>query len=144
MDREAIYAALFAKVKAAANFALVDRKLYPMAEVPLDQRPALFQLQFSETIEKKKGFPAKYTIKLKLWIYGTVANSGEYPSTAINVLLDLVTAALAPGADEIQNLGLPNVVNDCRIEGEIEIYEGVLGTTCEAIVPVTIIATSIN
>src|SRR5271157_2893348 len=122
MDRESIYAALFNKVKAAANFTLVDRKLYPMAEVPIDQMPALFQLEYAEVIQKLRGQPAKYTMKVKLWLYATVSQSGGYPSAALNGLLDAVTNALAPGADEIQNLGLPDLVNDCRIEGDIEIY----------------------
>ena len=144
MDRESIYAALFAKVKGAANFTLAERKLFPMANISIDQMPAVLQLEFEETVEKKKGHPAKYTMNPKLWLYATVANSGGYASVALNGLLDAITNALAPGADEIQDLGLPDLVNDCRIEGKIEIYEGDLGMTCEAIVPITIIATSIN
>jgi hypothetical protein len=142
MNRETIFAALFAKAQGAANFTLIDRKLMPMGEVPDDQCPALFQLQDDQDVAKKRGIPDKYTLRAEWWVYATLTQSGGYASTALNNLLDALETALAPDpVSGVYQLGLPDTVSDCRIEGKIQIFEGILGNKCMAIVPVIIVAT---
>jgi hypothetical protein len=56
------------------------------------------------------------------------------PAIALNQLVDAIELALSPGpAFEEQTLG--GLVSHCRIVGEIETDEGVLGDQAVAIIP---------
>lgn len=140
MNRETIYSALFSKVSSAANFTTVARRLRHEGDVPREEMPALFQLQAGEDINRLRGVPPSYTLSVELWLYAH-ADDTEAPSSVLNPLIDAVTAALEPSLDsDTQTLGLANV-SHCWISGRIEIFEGILGNTAIAIIPVNILAT---
>lgn len=137
INREAIYAALFAKLATAASFVTTSRRLKHWNDVPIEQQPALFQAQRNEVAVTTHGQPTKWTLNLDVYVY--VRTDGEQtPAPLLNPLLDAIEAALAPNAVETV-LSLGGLVHHCRIEGAIETDEGTLGDQAVAIIPVTIL-----
>ncbi|MEN6476128.1 MAG: hypothetical protein ABFD81_19090 [Syntrophaceae bacterium] len=145
VSRETIYAALFTLASGAANFVTTDRRLHHLTEVPYEQCPALFQLQDKEVIERRRGVPPRYMLYPELWVYVHTGNAENAikPSQLLNPLIDAIETALEPvkGKNHIQDLGLPSAVSDCRIEGTIQIFEGIMGTTAVAIIPIVVVTT---
>ena len=141
INREPIYAALFALVAGAADFTVADRRLRHWSDVAPPEQPALFMAQKSELASVKAlGAPMVWTLAVDLYVY--VHSSDPYlaPATVLNPLIDAVEAALAPlAATGLQDLGLPAVVQHAYISGKVETDEGVLGDQAVAIVPVEIL-----
>jgi hypothetical protein len=141
ITREPIYAALFALLENAADFAVADRRLRHWSDVAPAEQPALFIAQKTELASVKTlGAPTVWTLAVELYVY--VHSSDPYlaPATVLNPLIDAVEAALAPSAATgIQDLGLPAQVQHAYISGKIETDEGVLGDQAVAIVPVEIL-----
>jgi len=138
MNREPIYAALFATVSAVTGFATVSRKFKIYTEVSPADQPALFQIQKGETAIYTRGTPTKWTARVDLVLYANTSNNPDNaPSVALNGLLDAVEAALAPDVSGVQTLG--GLCSHCAIVGQIEIIEGVLGEQAAAIIPIEII-----
>lgn len=140
MSREAIYSALFAKVGSASGFMTIGRKLQHWADVAPAEQPALFQVQKSEDVKPQTGMPSKVLMHVELYIYNlSTADPYASPAIGLNKLMDAVTAALSPmgGATE-QTLG--GLVSYCRINGQINTDEGVLGDQAVAIIPIEILA----
>jgi hypothetical protein len=141
--RETIYAALFAKVTQAANFVTTSRMLVHWADVPPEGHPALFLRQVSETYSRQRGLPPRVQLSVEVYMYVHTMQQqlapNVTPSTLLNPLLDSVEATLAPddGSNQVQTLG--GLVSHCWIEGQIEIFEGVLGDQAVAIIPVSIL-----
>ena len=142
-SRESIYAALFTVASTAAGFVTAERKVRHWTDVGPGEMPALFLEQGKQKAEKVPPKPTKWTLTADLIIYVADSTSGEDDiATALNNLVDAVDAALAPSpATNTQTLG--GLVTDCRIQGDVEIYEGNadnrrLGI---AVIPVEIIAT---
>ena len=138
MNREPIYAALFAKVSAIPGLVTVSRRLRHWDDVPDVEQPALFQVQKRELQVPRKGLPAKVTFECELYLY---ANSGNdmstTPATLINPLMDAIEQALKPDVNGFQTLG--GTVSHCWIEGEILGDEGYLGPQGVQIIPVKIL-----
>ena len=141
ISREPIYAALFALLASAADFAVVDRRLRHWSDVSPAEQPALFMAQNTEQASVKTlGAPAVWTLSIDLYVYAHSSDPYLAPATVLNPLLDAVEAALAPPATTgIQDLGLPAMVQHAYISGKIETDEGVLGDQAVAIVPVEIL-----
>lgn len=137
MNREAIYAALFALVSAAPGLVTTSRKLKHWTDVPQSERPALFQAQKSETPQQSTGRPAVWTLTVDLYIYVSTGGAGS-PGEVLNPILDAITAKLdnpMPGVPQT----LDGLVQWARIGGAIETSEGALGDDEVAIVPVHIL-----
>jgi hypothetical protein len=84
--------------------------------------------------------PSKVLMHVELYIYNlSTADPYASPAIGLNKLMDAVTAALSPmgGATE-QTLG--GLVSYCRINGQINTDEGVLGDQAVAIIPIEILA----
>ena len=141
INREPIYAALFGLIGAAADFAVVNRRLRHWSDVSPAEQPALFMAQKIETASiKTLGAPTVWTLSVDLYLYAHSSDPYLAPATVLNPLLDAVEAALAPSAATgIQDLGLPTQVQHAYISGKIETDEGVLGDQAVAIVPVEIL-----
>jgi hypothetical protein len=136
-NREAIYAALFAKVSAAAHFVTTSRRLRHWGDVKPGEQPALFQSQVNESASPKLGYPTKWTMNVRLYVYVQSPQNSPAPSSALNPLLDAVEAALAP--DPVTNRQTLNgACYHCAINGTIETDEGTLGVQSVAIIPLTI------
>ena len=139
--REPIYAALFARVAAAAGFVTAERRLRHWSDVAPAEQPALFQYQKAETAAVKAlGAPTVWTLRVELYLYAHSSDPHLAPSVILNPLIDAVEAALAPNAASgIQDLGLPAMVQHAYIAGKVATDEGALGDQAVAIVPVEIL-----
>ncbi len=141
MNREPIYAALFAKVGTISGLVTTSRRLRHWSDVPPVEQPALFQVQIKENQKPRKGIPALFTFRCELYLYVNTGNALDdvTPATALNQFMDAIDAALAPDAlTGFQTLG--GTVSHCWIEGDIITDEGALGPQAVAIIPVNILA----
>jgi hypothetical protein len=139
--REPIYAALFARVAAAAPFVTAARRLRHWSEVTPSEQPALFMRQKAETAAgAERGTPTRWTLAVELYAYAHAGDPYVAPAAVLNPLLDAVEAALAPSAATgFQDLGLPKMVRHAGIAGKIEVTEGVLRDQAVAVIPVEIV-----
>lgn len=138
MTREPIYAALFAKLQAAASFKTTSRRLKHFSDVPAIDQPALYVAQRSESATTVPGQPTVWTMNVDVYLY--VNNRGDQnviPSTLINPLIDAVAASLAPNPID-NKCTLGGLVQHAWIEGQIQTDEGVLGDQAVAVIPVVI------
>ena len=137
--REAVYAALFAKMSAitwtpvvanaASAFVLKSRKLLHWSDVNVEDMPALFQTQDNQQATQQRGSPPKWSLKAGIYVYvGTNAqmDGTVLPAQLLNPVLDAIDAALAPtpGPQNVQTLG--GIVSHCWIT-DIETSEGLFG-----------------
>jgi hypothetical protein len=143
--REAVYAALWALVsgdaRVQAAFRTLSRYTRHFEETDGHLMPALFQLQKSETWQQVgRGIPPKRTLNCHFLVYtNTAAPAEQLPSTALNVLLDVLDDVLAKPANGsyVQTLG--GLVNHVYIEGEIQIAEGLLQPKSIVAIPITML-----
>lgn len=141
MNREAIYAALFAKVSALSGIVSSSRILLHYNDVPARDQPSIYQTQISETPIQQKGMPAKWSLKVQLHLY--VNRGGDHtiiPSQVINTMIDNLETVLKPDISGFQTLG--GLVSHCWISGTIITSEGLLGDQEVAIVPIDILVTN--
>jgi hypothetical protein len=141
IQREPIYAALFARAAGAAGFVTADRRLRHWNGVSPAEQPALFMTQKTETAAVKTlGAPTVWTLSAELYLYVHSSDPYAAPATLLNPLIDAVAAALAPSPTTgIQDLGLPDMVGHAYIAGKLESDEGVLGDQAVAIIPIEIL-----
>lgn len=150
MQREAIYAALFAKLSAltaggSPTFITAERRLRHWNDVPAEECPYLGMTQGPQAIQQQKGLPPKWTLGAKLYIYvKTNAQSDPtvVPATLLNPILDAVEAALAADDGANNALTLGGLVSSVRISGQIDTSEGFLGDTEVAEIPIEIVVPS--
>ena len=137
MNREEIYAALFDLVSAAPGLVTTSRKLKHWSDVQRSERPALFQVQKSETPKQQTGRPAAWLLHVDLYLYVSTAGAVS-PGEVLNPILDHLAGALDNRAAGVpQTLG--GLVQWARIEGAIETSEGALGDDEICIVPVQLL-----
>lgn len=140
MNREPIYAALFARLSSIAGLKTTSRILRHWNDVPSEQQPALFMSQAGETASTITGEPQKWLLMVDLYVY--VQTDGiTPPGTVMNPILDAIEAVfqLHPITGK-HTLDAPGV-EWARIEGTIQTDEGTLGNQAVCIVPVQILAT---
>lgn len=101
--------------------------------------PAAFQVQDRQTITYKGSVPAIVEMRVTWAIYGYSSDPDIAPSTSLNNLVDAACAAIAPspGANASNTLG--GLVQYVGVEGDIEIFEGVLGHKAIALIPLRIL-----
>lgn len=139
MNREAIYSALFKLLANIDGINTADRILAHWDDVSPNMQPALFMTCVSQKAEQVTGFPTKYSLEAKVWLYTHRDTAGEIPSTAINQILDALDAALKPPAGPSFKQTLGGLVEHCWIDGEIQTDEGTLGNQAVAIVPIRLL-----
>ena len=141
VSRESVFVALFGLLSQLKNspFLTVSRRWEPYQNFAPEQQPALFVMQDNQRGEQKAYGLQKWTLKASLWIYCYQGAEDDFvASTTLNNLLDLVEAAIQPAPGfERQMLG--GIVQNCFIDGEIDVVEGVLGQQSVARIPITII-----
>lgn len=141
--REAIYQALFDRVKNLPGFVTTSRRPRLAKDVSPEELPALFCEQLPETVQHQgQGQLAKHLLRADLIIYipgADPANSQDVPSSRLNVLIDAVAAALAP-ENEAEEQTLEGRVRYCRLDGDLEVNEGVVSGAPLAILPVVMLA----
>ena len=137
MSREAIYAALFARISGAAAFATATRRVKDYAAVDQATQPAILLAELGEKWPEPGVPPQAVTLRARLYIYCESNDPTAPVSTAINTLLDAVVEALAPpDIEERQTLG--GLVYHAGIAGEVTIAEGLSGQS-EVTIPVEIL-----
>lgn len=139
MNREAIYAALFAKLAAIPGLVTMSRKLKHWADVQPIEQPALYLAQKTETAQPQTGLPPKWLLSVDVYVYVRTTGA-DAPGPVINPILDAVAAALEPDNPIRNTCTLGGLVEWARIEGTIETDEGTLGDQAVAIVPINILA----
>ncbi len=139
MNREAVYAGVFARVSAVPGLVTASRRLRHWSDVAPAEQPALFQVQRGEDVHRLRGLPPRRQLSLDLYLYAaTGGDPGTAPAQILNPLIDAIEAALAPDpVTGTQTLG--GLVEHAWIEGRIETDEGVLGDQAVMIVPVEIL-----
>ncbi|HUO92560.1 MAG TPA: hypothetical protein VMU22_06550 [Rhizomicrobium sp.] len=137
MTREAIYAALFARVSTAADFVTATRRVKEYAEVDQATQPAILQVELGEKWAEPGTPPQPVVLRAKLFLYCESNDPTSPVATQINNLIDAVVAALAPpDIEERQTLG--GLVYNAAITGEVTIAEGLSGQS-EVSIPIEII-----
>jgi hypothetical protein len=142
ISREGIFSALFglvsaAQISGAPAFKTSSRKLKHWSDVSPAEQPALFQTQGHQAAVSPYRQPTKWTLRGSLYVYAHQNSLDVLPAIALNQLVDAIELALWQGpAIEEQTLG--GLVSHCRIVGEVETDEGVLGDQAVAIIPIEI------
>lgn len=141
IERETIYAALWALASSAAPFASANRRLRHWSDVSPVEQPALFMSEKGgEGRVKALGAPILWTLRADFYIYAHSADPRVSPAQILNPLIDALDAALAPSpVTGLQQLGLPDMVRHALVVGKVETDEGVLGDQAVAIVPIEIL-----
>ena len=140
MNREPIYAALFAKLfalKTAGTVFECSRLLKHWSDCPNELMPAIYMAQAGEIgAHQLLGSPCKWDVNVKIYVYVMVAD-GSAPGPILNPIIDAIELALLPVMGSAQTLG--GLVTSCYIDGAIETYEGTLGNKEVAIIPIKIL-----
>lgn len=133
VDREAVYAALFARLQAklGANISTYSRKALDFDEVPASQQPALLCLATTQTPDYpgKGTMPPRWTIRAMVVVYSRAQPDEGTPETRQLAFAKLVEDALtvvpgeAPLVGEVETT-LGNLTIWCRIGGPIEVFQG--------------------
>lgn len=139
--REAVYAALFAKLQTLPGVVTVSRRLQNVQDIQPEAFPAAFQLQGEQQAKFSGAMPATNTWRADWLLYAHDDDPSSAPSIQLNNLIDAAVALLAPPpyADK-QTLG--GLVEYCAIDGSIQVFEGVLGNRAVAVLPITIVLPS--
>jgi hypothetical protein len=133
MNREAIYSALFKLISGIDGVETFSRILAHWDDVSPNMQPAMYMTCVSQRAEQVTGFPTKYVLDAKIWLYTHRDTNGEVPSVQINNLLDKLDAVMRPPSNPTFKQTLGGLVEHCWIDGEIATDEGTLGNQSVAI-----------
>jgi hypothetical protein len=139
MNRENIYAALFAAVSGVPGLVTASRRLKHWSDVSSSDLPALFLAQGKQTVVPPAaiGLPTRWTLEATIYLYvGT--QGAAAPGTALNPIVDAIAALFDPRGGVPKTLG--GLVEWARIEGAIETSEGMFGDVEVCMVPVRMLA----
>lgn len=147
MTRETIYAALFTfwanlTVGGSPAFKTATRSAKVWENVASEDQPALLQLQRTESVNKPRGLPAKWTLSIDLYLYvhtNQINDPATTSSQLLNPLMDAIESALV--IDDLSNdaCTLGGLVSHCFIDGTVEVFEGNLGDEAVMIIPITVV-----
>lgn len=147
--RETIYAALFARLSAAAGFQVAERRVRHWEEVAQEDMPYLGMVQNTESPAKVTNQPYVWRLMVDVYIYvrtNAQMDKSVVPDQVLNPILDAVEAALAPQASDVGYLDERNTLGDlvysCKIAGTIETSGGMLGDLEYAMFPIEIVVPS--
>jgi hypothetical protein len=137
-ERETIMNVLFGLLQNVDGINTCSRKLKLWADVPAQDRPALFLTEHKENIVRTvEGMPAKRRIFANIFLY-IDSKSCDVPMTELNNLIDAISTALRP-TNPMQEQTLNGLVAHCWIEGDIVKDPGDLDGDGLAIIPISII-----
>lgn len=123
LNREPIFAALFARLAAAPGFRSYSRRLVLPVDVPAARQPALFLTQTGQEPSHVTGRTTLWTLGSAIYIYSRDEDGPTGASPAVNNALDRIEQAFA--FDNLQDNActLGGLVQWARM-GAVEITEG--------------------
>lgn len=150
VDREAIWAALFALLQAqvGASYVTLSRHHVMPPTLIADLQPALFLVQSRETRGiSVKGATVKLTLSGFLVVYfqapapllEDIGSETVVGATALNALLKGIDDALQPDNPCTGKLTLGGLVTHCWIDGDVDMDTGIYTQQGAAIVPLRIL-----
>ncbi|MDO5058582.1 MAG: hypothetical protein Q4D82_01410 [Neisseria sp.] len=141
MEREAIYSALFDKLKTVPGIQTVSRRLRHWEDVPDYEQPALFLAPVEEELKTDTAQSSRYLMRANVYLY-VHSHAEEGAAADLNRCLDALIRVLNTPHPVTGKTDLPvGGVHYCRAEGQIELDEGLFGGQAFAVVPVMILAT---
>lgn len=136
--REQVFGALFDVLKTVPGLVTASRRLKNVQDMQPEELPAAFQLQGKQELVYKGSVPTVADMTATWALYGYSSDPDVAPSTVLNNLIDAACAALAPPAyTDKQTLG--GLVEYAAIDGDIEIYEGILADKAVALLPIRLL-----
>lgn len=105
-------------------------------------KPALCQLEPTETVTKQVGVPGRHTLGAEWWVFYETSDPDAVPTIKANDIIDALKAIIAPPpyvTTNRQDLGVPDLVYDCRVEGTILKIAGDIEGEALLCLPITIV-----
>ncbi len=138
--RETIYSALFALGQNASGFATTGRRLQHIQDLQPVQFPAFYQVQLSEDWTQVSNLPPLGTLRVEWWLYVQSSDPTASHAALLNPLIDALTSALQlpPHFQAGIAQSLSGLVTDVRLDGKIEVFEGVLEERAFARIPLVL------
>lgn len=146
LDREAIYAAIFARLGTVAGVTTLSRTFRDLNKVRQEEQPAVFLVMGNEQAQHSVGLPPKWTLTPSVYVYvRTDPETGSAPSSILNPILTAIETALSwqagDGSPALGSAGkLGGLCLYCR-HVATEIGEGVGDGQAIAIVDLEVLAT---
>ncbi len=129
VSREAVMAALVAKLQGAAfsapvngktTFASMSRRLKLWADTPKSQRPALFLTEHREQQSyQSEALQGRTTLNVDLFVYIDASDMNTVPAISLNIIMDAIETALKPAPTDDGRQTLGGLVSHCRIDGQV-------------------------
>ena len=137
LSREAVYGALFDRLKAIPGLKLTSRRLRSISDTPANQFPALFMAQTFQRPLYEAGRAIQWELGADVYIYvRDPANAN--PGAIINPLVDGLQNALAFDNTMQNACTLGGVALKCEIQ-ELETDEGTMGEQAIVRAPILIL-----
>ena len=138
VSREAIFAALFARLADVPGLVTRSRQFRGWNKVAAAEQPALFQVQGRQGGTTARGMPTKWTLEAELVVYvhKSTADAAD-PVIRLNMLVDAIEAALGPDPGDVA-CTLGGLVSSCTITG-VETDQGALGDQSVAVVGLSLV-----
>ncbi len=113
------------------------------ADVPADQRPALFLSQLDEERSYAgEGFPPSIILNVHAYVYTWAPPDMEVPADQLGDILDSFDKVLAPPILMASKQTLGGLVSHCWIEGKTLLIPGDLQSDGMAVIPLKILIPS--
>jgi hypothetical protein len=155
INREACFAALFQRLQAVPGFKFTSRVFQSWDDTMPPQCPAMFMVKdFERTVAAAQGMPPLFVLTARVVMYAR-NDEGRLvpPSTQLNDLLDGIDAAIkrtpeegpVAGANFLNNppgtwgTSLGGLCYTCQRQGEVMIFEGIIGSDAQAVVKIDIL-----
>jgi hypothetical protein len=137
--REQVFAALFDQLKTLPGLATCDRRLKSIQDIPDEGFPAAYQMQGNQKLTYEGTTPPLNTWPASWILCVREPDQSQPPSTKLNQIIDAACAVIQPQPAALTKNTLGGLVEYVAIEGDIEIFEGVLGDRALAILPLKIV-----
>jgi len=137
--REQVFAALYAQLQTLPGLATVSRRLVSIEDVPDENFPAAYQMQGNQKLTFQGSTPTLNVWSASWLLYVRQADPAQAPSAMLNPLIDAACAVIQPQPAALAKNTLGGLVEYVAIDGDIEIFEGVLGDRALAILPLKIV-----
>jgi hypothetical protein len=135
--REAIYAALFDRLKLIPGLKTTSRRLRSIADTPANLLPALYMAQTGQIPSYEAGRQTQWTLGADVYIYARDP-ANQNPGAIINPLVDGLQNALAFDNIMQNACTLGGLAIKCEI-GEVETDEGTMGEQAIVRAPIAIL-----